>query len=235
VGRRFLVTAILGVLALACLSTASARTPQDVFVYPNDGKPDLVVDQKRMANSVGIVDRTFEKGSCDLDEGSVGAAGTRRLMRFDIVIRNTGDGDLLVGNRADPNNPYADWFEFAPCHGHYHIRDFSKYELLKADGSVAASGHKQGFCFADSFRYDGANPGTYPESCDYQGISSGWGDFYYKQLPGQWVDITGVSAGTYTLRVTINLAGTFDEGENRYADIAETTVQVPDPDSPLRG
>jgi hypothetical protein len=31
--------------------------------------------------------------------------------------------------------------------------------------------------------------------CGYQGITSGWGNWYYKQLVGQWIDITGVPEG----------------------------------------
>ena len=138
-----------------------------------------------------------------------------------------GDGDLVVGDRADPENLYADWFYLAECHGHYHIRDFSVYQLFDAAGNEVARGQKQGFCFEDSFKYSDAKSSGY--SCEYQGITSGWGDWYYKQLPGQWIDITGVPEGDYTVRVSINMEGTFEEGENRYPNVVETTVHIPDP------
>jgi len=78
----------------------------------------------------------------------------------------------VVGDRTDPNNPYAEWFVFHPCHGHYHIRDFSVYELYQLDGvTLAAQGTKQGFCFEDSLKYSGnASKGF---DCDFQGITSG--------------------------------------------------------------
>lgn len=63
----------------------------------------------------------------------------------------------------------------------------------------------------------------------FQGITSGWGDWYYKQLTGQWIDITGIPEGDYIARVTINAAGAFDEGENRYPNVVETSIHVPDP------
>jgi hypothetical protein len=198
-------------------------------VYGNTGRPDLTVDPKRFVSQMEIVDRLFDPvaDKCAFEEGVIGGTGYRRLLRFDTVVLNSGDGDLVVGHRADPANPYAPYFEYAACHGHYHVRDFSSYELLTLDGSVVVAGHKQGFCFEDSFKYDGGKSHGY--DCDYQGITSGWGDWYYKQLVGQWIDITGVPQGDYIVRVTINMASIFDEGDNRYPNVIETPIRVPDP------
>lgn len=196
-------------------------------VYDNGGKPDLTVDPQRFTSQMEIIDRLYEADSCAVQEGAVGGPGYRRLLRFDTVVINGGDGDLVVGDRGDPNNPYAEWFVFAPCHGHYHIRDFSVYELLTSDGALVFAGHKQGFCFEDSFKYDGGKSHGY--DCGFQGITSGWGDWYYKQLTGQGIDITGVPEGDYIVRVTVNLSGTFDEGENRYSNVVQTTIHVPSP------
>jgi hypothetical protein len=219
----------LVVLVLVPSASFSQRTSVSRLfpVYANGGKPDLVVDPQRFTAQMEIVDRLFTEPSCALDEGVVGGTGYRRLLRFDTVVMNSGDGDLVVGDRSDPNNPYAEWFVFAPCHGHYHIRDFSVYELLTPNGSLVVAGHKQGFCFEDSFKYDGGKSFGY--NCGFQGITSGWGDWYYKQLTGQWIDITGVPEGDYIVRVTINFAGTFDEGENRYPNVVQTSIHVPNP------
>jgi hypothetical protein len=40
--------------------------------------------------------------------------------------------------------------------------------------------------------------------CENQGISVGCADTYDSALQCQWVDITGVPAGEYDLRVTVN-------------------------------
>jgi len=178
-------------------------------VYDNGGKPDLVVDPQRFVSKMEIVDRLFTEGSCAIEEGAVGGAGYRRILRFDPVVMNSGNGDLVVGDRSDPNNPYAEWFELAPCHGDYRIRGFSDYELLNTSRSVVVARHKQGFGF--------------------QGITSGRSSRYNKQLTGQWIDITGVPEGDYIVRVTVNAAGTFDEGQNRYTNSVETSIHVPDP------
>lgn len=202
---------------------------RDFPIYDNDGLPDLTVDPQRFTSQMEIVDRLFDPvdDECAFEEGVIGGAGYRRLLRFDTVIMNAGDGDLIVGDRSDPTNPYADAFEFSPCHGHYHIRGFSEYQLLRTDGTVAAEGHKQGFCMEDSFKYAGNKSNGY--DCHFQGITSGWGDWYYKQLVGQWIDITGVPEGDYIVRIEINLAGTFDEGEDRYPNVITAKIHVPDP------
>ena len=219
----------LVVLVLLPSASFSQRTSvsRQFPVYNNGGKPDLVVDPQRFTAQMEIVDRLFTEGSCAIEEGAVGGTGYRRILRFDTVVMNSGDANLVVGDRSDPNNPYAEWFEFAPCHGHYHIRGFSVYELLTPDGSLVVAGHKQGFCFEDSFKYDGGKPFGF--DCGFQGISSGWGDWYYKQLTGQWIDITGIPEGDYIVRVTINAAGTFDEGTNRYPNVVQTSIHVPNP------
>lgn len=229
---RKLSASLITLITLLVLGTPSALSQRTSVgrqfpVYDNGGKPDLTVDPQRFTSQMEIVDRLFEDGTCAIEEGAVGGSGYRRILRFDTVVMNGGDGDLVVGDRSDPNNPYAAYFVFAPCHGHYHIRDFSVYELLDTSGTTVVAGHKQGFCFEDSFKYDGGKSNGY--SCAYQGITSGWGDWYYKQLTGQWIDITGVPEGDYIVRVTVNLIGIFDEGQNRYPNVVQTSIHVPSP------
>lgn len=227
--RRIAHLGLALLLAPALAYAQRTSVGRDFPLYANGGKPDLTVDPQRLESQMEIVDRYFDevKDACIFAEYAVGGPGYRRLLRFDTVVLNRGGSDLVVGDRSDPNNPYAAWFYYAACHGHYHIADFSMYELVRADGSLAAAGQKQGFCFEDSLKYDGNKSNGY--HCAYQGITAGWGDWYYKQLPGQWIDITGVPAGDYRLRVRINIPGMFDEGENRYPNIVEIPVKVPDP------
>jgi hypothetical protein len=225
-------TTTLAITALWLLTAMHVRAQRgevskDNPIYDNHGKPDLLVDPQRFVSQMQIVDRYFASGECAVAEGVVGGTGYRRLLRFDTVVVNMGNGDLVVGDRSDPNNPYAKWFEFHPCHGHYHIRGFSEYELLTLDGRAATQNTKQGFCFEDSFKYGPNKSNGY--DCSFQGITSGWGDWYYKQLVGQWIDITGVPEGDYIVRVTINKEGLFDEGENRYGNVVEVRIHIPDP------
>jgi hypothetical protein len=231
---RVLTGALSAALLLIPVSALAQRTSvaRDYPLYDNSGKPDLAVDPQRFVAQMEIVDRYFAPDDCAIAEGVVGDSGYRRLLRFDTVVLNRGGADLVVGDRTDPNNPYAPYFVFHSCHGHYHIRDFSIYELLTLDGTQVVAGTKQGFCFEDSFKYeDGGKSSGY--DCADQGITAGWGDWYYKQLVGQWIDITGVAEGEYIVRVTLNLGDgvtpIFDEGENRYSNVVEVRINVPSP------
>lgn len=236
-GRR---VAILGAVLAAALAGSAAQAARtalenryDVAVYANGGKPDLTVDPIRLGSQLSVIDRYFDPANaadqCAVAEGAVGGFGWRRLMVFDVVIVNAGDGNLVVGDRSDPANPYAGAFYFDACHGHYHMAGFSEYRLrYKSDGNISTIGRKQGFCFEDSFKYDGSKSAGF--HCGYQGITSGWGDWYYKQLPGQWIDVTGVPAGDYELEVEINLQADpykFDQGQNRYPDVVRVPASVP--------
>ena len=201
---------------------------RDFPVYSNHGLPDLTVDPKRFVSQMEIIDRLFDASNCAIAEGSVGGSGYRRLLRFDTVLINGGDGDLVVGSPTDPNNPYHSVFFFAACHNHYHIKDFSNYQLLNLNRTVAAQGHKQAFCLEDLLKYTNDNKSS-GYTCAFQGITTGWADWYFKQLSGQWIDITGVPEGDYIVHVEINAAHTFPEGANRYTNVIETTIHVPDP------
>src|SRR5205807_8286638 len=94
------------------------------------------------------------------------------------------------------------------------------------DGTVAAQGHKQAFCLEDLLKYSNDNKSS-GYTCAFQGITTGWADWYFKQLSGQWIDITGVPEGDYIVHVEINAAHTFPEGANRYTNVIETLIHVP--------
>ena len=94
-------------------------------------------------------------------------------------------------------------FVFDPCHGHYHFNEFATYKLFNGASQVAA-GNKLGFCLEDLGRFDTNKSSSAKYTCNNQGIQAGWYDFYWGALTCQWIDITGVAPGTYTLEVTMN-------------------------------
>ena len=150
-----IIALVLGMLVVGSLVAVAQRTSvsDDFPIYANRGKPDLTIDPKRFVSQMEIVDRFFDSTDCALTEGTVGGSGYRRLLRFDTVVMNMGDGDLFIGDPTDPQNPYAVNFEFAACHQHYHIGGFSNYQLLNLDHTDAALGHKQAFCLEDLLKY----------------------------------------------------------------------------------
>lgn len=157
-----------------------------------------------------ITNDNFAAGSCELVEQCIGAPGTRRLLEFDTVTQNLGTADLVVGMPPPPGVSVPP-FQWSPCHGHHHVTGYANYDLLDTNG-VVVSGHKQAFCILDTMPIMAGAP-SQGYTCSKQGMSKGWADVYARGLPCQWIDITGVASGTYTLRVQINPDQTLIESD----------------------
>jgi hypothetical protein len=187
---------------------------------PNPGLPDLSIDAGVLSSSVQIQERSFSGGSCAIVEGCVGGPGTRKLLRFSTRTPNIGTGDVRLG---DPRAGGP--FVYSACHAHYHFTGYANYRVIGAGGQTVATGHKQAFCLLDlDPNSDGAGPPKY--HCLNQGISAGWADVYDRSLDCQWVDVTGVAPGTYTLEVSINPGHAITES-NYGNNVARTTVTIP--------
>ena len=207
-----------------------------------DDCPDLVLDQQLLASQVVIEWRAFPDpttipqgmphvgADCSVAEHTVGAPGVRRLLRFSTGVTNVGAGDLLLGDPSDPAK--AHFFEYAPCHGHYHFSGFANYRLLAADNSIALDGHKQAFCIEDNIDKLGVDPDpALPTTCSSPGLHRGWSDVYYNHTEANWIDITGLAAGTYTLVVTLNDQRAIAESDytNNAGQVQVTIVDDPTP------
>jgi hypothetical protein len=207
IGRRPLRT----VLVLMFLSsTASAVLP------------DLIINRSRLVSSVEIRDQFFAATDCAVFEGCIKSSGNRKLLLFEVAFANIGKADLVIGNPND--NPQL--FESSPCHGHHHLRGAASYELLSSDGRSVLVGRKQAFCLRDNSPYLSTAGPSHGYDCDDQGITAGWEDIYPKNLDCQWLDITGIPGGTYTLKITVNPDGVFEEAS--YANnAASALVTIP--------
>ena len=108
-------------------------------------------------------------------------------------------------------------------HNHWHVNNIERYELFRLDNGVVAPnpdrvGAKAGFCFFDTTQYRLTLPGAptsrvyssaatspipacailNPSALDVRmGISVGWGDKYAYNIPGQYIDVTGLSSCKY--------------------------------------
>ena len=164
--------------------------------------PDLQFDTARMTDAWVVTNDLFlDHGDCAVIEGCVDQSGRRTLLRFDTITANLGTADLVMG-APPPPGVSNDVFEWSPCHMHHHVRNYASYELLDDTGTVLTA-RKQSFCLEDGEQVKaGAQPHGY--SCVDQGISRGWADVYARGLPCQWIDVTDLAHGTYTLRITVN-------------------------------
>jgi hypothetical protein len=184
--------------------------------------PDLVVDGKAAQDSAQVSVENFAADDCAVVEGCVVGPGQHKLLRFDGVIQNLGDSDFVLG--SPENNPL---FVYSPCHDHYHLSDIMLYELLdpvtkqpvKVNGTSVV-GRKQGFCMIDNDQVAGNISEKY--DCELQGLSPGWSDNYDHTLDCQWIDVTGVPAGNYTLRITVNPIAKYTE-----SDTSNNSTDVP--------
>jgi Lysyl oxidase len=193
-----------------------------------DGLPDLHVDESTLRTSWTVREEEFVEGDCTVEEGNI-PTGLHRTLRFSVLIFNSGTADLFVGNpldHVDPNSD-GDWadsdglFEFAPCHYHFHFRNYAIYELfpVNPDGSYGppVQARKRGFCMLDTTPgpgNSGESKTRYYRFCGTpfhvgnQGISVNYGDMYVKSLPGQLFVLDDanepVPPGRYAIRVTAN-------------------------------
>jgi hypothetical protein len=156
----------------------------------------------------------------DIDQIVHRSDGTRRSIQTTASVRYAGDG-----------------------HDHYHIRRLAMYHLWSTRGTLRDS--KIGFCFFDTNarylslpraprtrQYFESGCGTRGSLHTRSGISVGWGDRYPWNFAYQWIDITGLPSGTYTLRAMVDLYGQFTESRETnncsYAriSIGSSTVRV---------
>lgn len=144
--------------------------------------------------------RNFAEDSCPYVDGCLAGFGMRRLLRFSTITPNLGDADFHVGNHND--NP--ELFVQSACSGSWLFANYARYRLLDADGVEVGTGHKSAFALIDLAPFtEDAGPAQYGFGQD-MGISVGWADIYDAGLDCQWVDITDVPAGDYTLELAIN-------------------------------
>lgn len=122
---------------------------------------------------------------------------TRTLLRFSVNVLNFGTADFT------PYVPRSDW-EWHSCHNHFHsYENFAQYDIVDRNGKEVAEGHKASFCLED---VNCANGGVKRYSCEQhrQGISVNCYDSYAYDIDCQWIDITDVPHGNYTLTVSVN-------------------------------
>jgi hypothetical protein len=197
-----------GVDRSAC-ATASCTTAC-TCVVPRGGLPDLVPEISDVS-----IQRNTTVAAADVVEGCAERTSGVDLLRFSATSRNIGSANLALGNPGCPSpcssHPLAVCtnrdFICSPAqgHNHAHYNNYARYELLDGSNQATVVGHKQGFCLRDT---SCARP-TY--TCTNQGISAGCADLYSASLGCQYLDITGIPPGSYTLRVTMDPFGRIPE------------------------
>ncbi|MET1231794.1 MAG: S-layer homology domain-containing protein [Candidatus Limnocylindrales bacterium] len=202
------------------LSTAAPVAP---VAAVSDRLPDLRVANitgfhivksggRRLLRFTGIM---WNKGDGPFEVRSKRPSTSSTAWDVDQIVYRTDGGFRRIETTA--RMKYA-----GDGHDHWHVRRMLTYHLWGARGTLRSS--KVGFCFFDTNLINGSLPRSparpvYLESmCGRRaslrtrnGISVGWGDKYAWNFAYQWVDITGLPGGTYTIRSAVDLYRQFTE------------------------
>jgi Lysyl oxidase/Secretion system C-terminal sorting domain len=174
-------------------------TVSDTCIYPGDPNcpdgPDLMVVQSALESSLTLGQTVAS--NCQVLEECLTGYGTRDIINFTTHIKNIGTQDYYIGVPG-AGNPQ---FTFDNCHGHYHYVGYAEYVLYDSTGQALPVGFKNGFCVLD---LECSGGGTFQYGCGNMGITAGCGDIYGAGLDCQWIDITDVPEGLYTLVVRVN-------------------------------
>jgi hypothetical protein len=159
-------------------------------------------------------------GPPELLERCYSGSGQRRTLHFNTVVANVGT------QRLDYQAPEAHpgvWTDTA--FDQLQFQGWSRFTLIDQSGATVAQGHKASFCLVDIINVDPGAPTTLG-GCE--GIDIGWADEYSAGLPCQFIDITDVAAGSYTLRIETNVFHDIPElnYDNNFTELA---VDIPPP------
>jgi hypothetical protein len=159
--------------------------------------PDLVISASAIIKSLTWGRENANFNPCLVNEGCLKGFGWRNVLKFDSYISNIGDQDYFIGKvLANPTQ-----FVWDACHQHYHYKGYAEYLLFDDKGKRIPIGFKAGFCVTD---FDCLDAGNMKYSCSNMGLSVGCTDIYERELPCQWVDLTDVPSGKYTLVARVN-------------------------------
>lgn len=191
------------VIALALLGFPGAASAQ---------LPDLVPEVSDVQ-----VEWNGSVAAGDVAEGCAGGTKGRDLVRLSLTTRNDGPGIVDIGDpmcpvcASHPNEVCGNTdFICSPAggHNHPHYQNFLRYEIVDLYDVVVATGGKRSFCLAESGCLTAR--ASY-HACSNQGLYAGCWDTYPYWLGCQYVDVTDVTDGLYSLRVTVDPQDKFPE------------------------
>ncbi|MEZ4740124.1 MAG: lysyl oxidase family protein [Flavobacteriales bacterium] len=180
--------------------------------------PDLTLNQTSLTNSLTMQTVNITD-ACAPVEGCTRGLGQRRVIRFTTRIDNIGTTDYYIGN----NSTYPGMFDTNNCHGHAHFAGYADYILFDQSGEAIPVGFKNGFCVIDV----GCTPGHSGQfGCSNMGITAGCYDVYGSGTTCNWIDVTDVAPGTYTLVLRTNWQRAPDALGRHETDYSNNYAQV---------
>lgn len=179
----------------ACNFDQSAEIDDGTCFFDETCLPDLVIDQNIFESSI-FLDQLTVSDNCLLEESCVTGVGLRDIIRFSTQFSNDGNADYIIGNPSINDNNFSD----DNCHEHWHSLSYAEYLLYSGAGLAEPIGLKNGFCVLD-FGCSGTNPKF---TCNYMGVTAGCYDLYDFNTECQWIDVTDIADGDYTIVTRVN-------------------------------
>lgn len=180
--------------------------------------PDLIMSSSALQSSMTMSTVNITD-VCAPVEGCTGGLGQRYVIRFTTRIENIGTTDYYIGSPSSQ----PQMFSTNNCHGHAHYQGYADYILFDQSGNAIPVGFKNGFCVIDVGCYPG-NTGQY--GCSNMGISKGCYDIYGSGTTCNWIDVTNVPAGVYTLVLRTNWQRAADALGRHERDYTNNFAQV---------
>lgn len=244
---------VVGAVVLAVVSAAASTTaPQVRAAHGIEARlPDLV-----MLAPTDFTIQQRPKGGRWLRFSTVIVnlgPGAFQVYGFDTDGAAVGDELSVVQQIQEPAGGFSEhpttatMFYSGDGHAHWHVRDLQEWTLQNSNAQVLARGAKTGFCFWDNYRYGATTDAYYhpsttdaceiaPDGSVPMGLSVGWGDRYPASIAFQYIDISRLPNGDYTITVAadppLTAGGRFieaNEGNNTSwarIRIAKKTVTV---------
>ena len=185
---------------LSCNYNPLATIGDSSCIYPPSplcAAPDLAVDGNELETSMFVDNLSVAQTNCYISEGCLQGYGVRRLIRFSTHIRNVGNQDYFIGAPDTSGGQFV----YDACHGHWHYSGYAEYLVYDQNNQPLQQGFKNGFCVLD---LECSGGGVAKFGCGNMGISVGCGDIYNAGLDCQWIDVTDIDTGNYTLVVRVN-------------------------------
>jgi hypothetical protein len=221
-----LLMRVLPVVATIMLTTAAlaiaerpasagrAQLPDLVQELPSDLEITVVGPASRPVYRLGFRSAVSNVGRGPLVISGRRASADAATMTADQVIDRAGAPRQVVRDVGRLR------YVVSPDHRHWHLLGFDRYQLRPAGRAAATvSDRKTGFCLGDRYPVLGHRLGApvhkpvYTSRCGlgeprlmgvHEGISVGYGDDYAATLEGQYLRLTGLSAGRYVLVHHVN-------------------------------
>jgi hypothetical protein len=165
--------------------------------------------------------------------GSRASADEPSMLMMEQIVYTASGGFRRVPTTVDARYAGDD-------HNHWHAQQVVTMELSPVlDPASVRNGNKIHFCFFDNTPTNrdlpaSSNDSHYsfnwcgtPESIGVRmGLSVGWGDRYGWDFANQWIDISDLAGGTYTLKATVDWANDYYETDDTDNCIM-SRIQIP--------